>query len=109
MAAIRVDISQDRYSVGSEPKPKTDMQGRQRTDRVTGIGLSTTQLVKIGPEGAEVLNCVTAGVPEVKVGDEVRPRNLIAIPWQQEGRSGVSFKADAIEPIPAAAGKGGAA
>lgn len=108
MATIRVDISQDRYSVGAAPKPKTDMQGRQRTDRVTGDGLSVTQLVKIGPDGAEVFNCTTAGVPDVAVGDEVRPRNLIAIPWQQDGRSGVSFKADAIETVPAAAGKGGA-
>ena len=97
MAMIKVDITGSRFTVGSEPKPKNDMEGRQRTDRMTGTPLSVTQLVKIDEDGAEVLAVTTPGVPQVAQGAEVRPVGLVAIPWQQGQRSGVAFKADAIE------------
>lgn len=106
MAAIKVDISDSRYSVGAIPKPKTDMQGQQRMDRLTGVGLFVTQLIELSDEGAQLLNVTTAGCPDVGQGAEVRPVKLIAIPWQQGDRSGVSFKADAIEHATAPTGKG---
>lgn len=102
MAAIKVDISGARYSVGAVPKPKNDIEGRQRTDRVTGVGLFVTQLIKLDDEGAEIIPVTTPGSPDVGQGAEVRPVNLIAIPWQQGQRSGVAFKADAIEHATAA-------
>ena len=73
------------------------MQGQQRMDRLTGVGLFVTQLIELSDEGAQLLNVTTAGCPDVGQGAEVRPMKLIAIPWQQGDRSGVSFKADAIE------------
>jgi hypothetical protein len=97
MAAIKVDISASRYSVGVVPKPKSDMEGRQRTDRITGTPLFVTQLIKLDDDGAEIIPVTTPGAPDVGQGAEVRPVNLVAIPWQQGQRSGVAFKADAIE------------
>lgn len=97
MAAIKVDTSGARYSVGAAPKPKNDMEGRQRTDRVSGTPLFVTQLIKLDDDGAEIIAVTTSGEPAVGQGAEVRPVGLIAIPWQQGTRAGVAFKADAIE------------
>ena len=102
--AIKVKTDGTRYTVGSVPKQKTDMEGRPKRDRVTGDDLMVTQLVQIDENGAEVINCTTPGLPRVQLGDEVVPRNLIAIPWQQGQRAGVAFRADALDPMNAAQG-----
>ncbi len=102
MAMIKVDTSGSRYSVGSIPKPKNDQQGNQRTDRMSGAPLFMTQLIQLDEGGAEIINVTTAGRPDLGQGAEVRPVGLIAIPWQQGDRSGVAFKADAIEHATAA-------
>jgi hypothetical protein len=99
MAAIKVDTSASRYSVGAVPKPKNDMEGKQRTDRMTGALLFTTQLIKLDEDGAEIIAVTTAGDPDLGQGAEVRPVGLIAIPWQQGQRSGVAFKAERIEHV----------
>ena len=39
--------------------------------------------------------------PEVVPGQPVQVLGLIAFPWQQDGRSGVAYRADAIEPLKA--------
>lgn len=106
--AIKVKTDGTRYSVGSAPKPKNDMEGKQRTDRVTGQLLFSTQLIKLDEDGAEIIPVTTAGEPDVGQGAEVRPVGLIAIPWQQGQRSGVAYRADAIEHVTAPT-KGGAA
>lgn len=105
MATIKVDITGTRYTVGAAPRPKNDMEGRQRTDRQTGTPLFITQLVKVDDEGAEILSVTTAGAPQVEQGAEVRPAGLVAIPWQQGQRAGVAFKADRIEPAQAPSAK----
>ncbi len=103
MAQIKVDINGSRFTVGAPPKPKNDMEGRQRQDRMTGAPLFVTQLVKVDEEGAEIVAVTTPHAPQVEQGAEVRPVSLVAIPWQQGQRSGVAFKADAIEPARSAA------
>ncbi|MHC1563174.1 hypothetical protein ACR9E3_29795 [Actinomycetospora sp. C-140] len=100
MAMIKVDTSDTKFSVGVEPRPKNDMEGRQRTDRTTGTPLFVTQLIKLDDDGAEIIAVTTPGAPDIGQGAEVRPVKLIAIPWQQGQRSGVAFKADAIEHAP---------
>lgn len=105
MATIKVDTTGTRYTVGAAPRPKNDMDGRQRTDRQTGTPLFTTQLVKVDAEGAEILTITTPGAPQVEQGAEVRPVGLVAIPWQQGQRAGVAFKADRIEPAHVQASK----
>ena len=49
------------------------MEGRQRTDRVTGAALFVTQLIKLDDEGAEIIPVTTPGSPDVGQGAEVRP------------------------------------
>lgn len=106
MATIKVKTEGSRYTMGGAPKPKTDMEGKQRRDRMTGAELFTSQLIQFNDEGAEVLNVTTPGAPTPSQGDDVVPVGLIAIPWQQGQRSGVAYRADGIELAPLAAGTG---
>jgi hypothetical protein len=106
MATIKVKTEGSRYTMGGAPKPKTDMEGKQRRDRMTGEELFTSQLIQFNDEGAEVLNITTPGAPTPAQGDDVVPVGLIAIPWQQGQRSGVAYRADGIELAPLASGAG---
>ncbi len=46
--------------------------------------------------------------PALRLGMPVQVRDLIATPWENEGRHGVAFRAAEIKPLaaPATAGKG---
>lgn len=111
MATIRVKTEGSRYTMGGAPKPKTDMEGKQRRDRMTGEELFSSQVIQFNDEGADVLNITTPGAPTTSQGDDVVPVNLIAIPWQQGQRSGVAYRADGIElaPLSSAAGSASSA
>lgn len=100
MATIRVKTEGSRYTMGGAPKPKLDMEGRQRRDRVSGAELFTSQVIQFNEDGAEVLAITTPGAPSPGQGDDVVPMGLIAIPWQQGQRSGVAYRADGIELAP---------
>ena len=39
--------------------------------------------------------------PEVLPGQPVQVEGLVAFPWQQDGRSGVAYRAGAIHPLKA--------
>ncbi|RCW44680.1 hypothetical protein DFQ14_104270 [Halopolyspora algeriensis] len=101
-----IDTSQVSFTVGREATPKTDQNGIQRTDRNTKEPLFAVQLVAVDDGGAEVINVTVAGAnpPQVTKGQPVTPTELQAIPWAQNGRNGVAFRATAITPNAAAAG-----
>ena len=46
--------------------------------------------------GGDVIAVTVAGDPNVTVGQPVQVEGLVALPWSQEGRSGIAFRADAI-------------
>jgi hypothetical protein len=46
--------------------------------------------------GGDVIAVTVAGDPNVTVGQPVQVDGLVALPWSQEGRSGIAFRADAI-------------
>jgi hypothetical protein len=50
--------------------------------------------------GGEVITITTAGMkPEVKVGQPVKPDRLEAIPWANNGRNGVAYKATELKAL----------
>jgi hypothetical protein len=50
--------------------------------------------------GAEVIRVTVAGTPpEVVPGQPVQVDGLVAFPWQQDGRAGVAYRADAVNPL----------
>jgi hypothetical protein len=84
----------------SAPEVKADPEtGAIRTDRATGqpvylVGVS----VKLsGERKAYVLDVAVPGEPVgVTEGAPVRLFDLVAVPWEVDGRSGISYRASAV-------------
>ncbi|MGB5112353.1 MAG: hypothetical protein WBO08_12385 [Mycobacterium sp.] len=70
--------------------------GQPRIDRETGQPLWQVQLMALDVSGAEVIAVTVAGDPGVSVAQPVQVDGLIASPWNQDGRSGVAYRAHAI-------------
>ncbi len=81
--------------------PKADpMTGVLKTDRRTGQELNTIQLMALDENGGEVITVTVAGaVREVPVGSQVTVVDLEALPWTNNGRSGVAFRATSVLPV----------
>src|SRR3954467_598886 len=84
-------------------EPKVDITtGRIKTDRTTGQELYTIQLMALDERGGEVITVTIAGaVREIPVMTPVSVVELEAIPWNNNGRSGVAFRAASVTPITA--------
>ncbi|MBB2935674.1 hypothetical protein FHX82_002728 [Amycolatopsis bartoniae] len=97
-----IDTSQVTFTVGREAQPKTDQNGVQRVERSTNIPMWSVQLVAMDNGGAEVITVTVAAPqpPKVAIGSLVTPVELQAIPWAQNGRNGVAFRATDIKAAP---------
>ncbi len=102
---LRVDTSQvQQFIVSRAPAPKVEREsGRQRADQTTGELLYVVQLMAIDDSGGEVLSITVPGPPPVVPGQQVRVDGLVAIPWEQNGRNGVAFRAASAVPADAPA------
>ena len=82
-------------------EPKVDITtGRIKTDRTTGQELSTIQLMALDEKGGEVITVTVAGASrEIPVMTPVSVVELEAIPWNNNGRSGVAFRAASVAPV----------
>jgi hypothetical protein len=98
-----IDTSRVTFTASREVQPKNDQNGVQRTERDSRIPMWTVQLVAVDEGGAEVINVTVTAVqpPTVTVGQPVNPVNLQAIPWAQNGKNGVAFRASEIRPVSA--------
>ena len=60
----------------------------------------TTQVMALDETGGEVLAITVAGIkPSVTVGQIVKPVGLEAIPWNNNGKHGVAFRAVELKPV----------
>jgi hypothetical protein len=97
---LRIDKSKVTFTVTKETQNKTDNEGRQRADRTTGELLFTVQVMALDESGGEMLTITVAGQPpKVTVGQQVDPIELEAIPWAQNGRNGVAYRAKELKPV----------
>jgi len=67
-----------------------------RTD-VNGEVLWRVQLVALGDGEAEIIRVAVPGDPNVAQGEMVRVEGMTAQAWEMEGRSGMAFRALAIQ------------
>ena len=101
---LEIRTENKQFTVSRAPEPRTDQSGRQRTEKGTGAPQWQLQLVAMDETGAEVIRVTVAGnPPEVVPGQPVQVGGLVAFPWQQDRRSGVAYRADAIAPLKARA------
>lgn len=100
---LLIDVSNVSFTVGREPEPKKDQNGVQRVDRNTAAPMWSVQLVAMDDGGAEVINVTVAAPqpPKVSVGQPVAPVELQAIPWAQNGRNGVAYRATDVKLVSA--------
>jgi hypothetical protein len=89
------------FMVSRGPEPKVDITtGRIKTDRITGQELNTIQLMALDEKGGEVITVTVVGaMREIPVMTPVSVVELEAIPWNNNGRSGVAYRAASVTPV----------
>ena len=94
---LRIDTAGVSFVCTRAPEPRIAFDtGQAKTDRETGLPLWQVQLMALDASGGDVIAVTVAGDPNVTVGQPVQVEGLVALPWSQEGRSGIAFRADAI-------------
>jgi hypothetical protein len=100
--SIPVDVARISLAmVMTDPARATDMDGRPRADR-EGLALYQTDVaVAVSGGGASVIRVRTRGEPpRVAQGMLARIGGLTATPWEIEGRSGITYDAEALTAAP---------
>jgi hypothetical protein len=75
-----------------------------RTDMQTGEVLWRVQLVALGDGEAEIIRVAVPGDPNVSQGEMVRVEGMTAQAWEMDGRSGMAFRATAVQAAGSRAG-----
>jgi hypothetical protein len=70
--------------------------GQPRVDKATGLPLWLVQVMALDESGGDVIAVTVAGEPKVSTGRAVTVAGLVALPWSQDGRAGIAYRADAI-------------
>jgi hypothetical protein len=102
--SLPLDASQFRFLAVSEPEVVTDFNTKApKLDRNGQPVFSLDVLFTREGHKGEVVTVKVAGEkPTVSEGQKLRLSNLEATPWENNGRTGVSFTASKIEPATAA-------
>lgn len=99
-------------AVAPTPRVANRETGQLRVDRVTGRTVYQVGLCLMAGTSADVVTVNVPGEPAgVHNGVPVQVKDLVATPWENEGRHGVSFRAAEIKPLtaaPSASGPSGA-
>ena len=94
---LRIDTTGVTFLCTRVPEQRTNFDtGAPRIDKATGQTLWLVQLIALDATGGEVLAVTVVGEPKVTVGQPVSVSGLVALPWSQDGRSGVAYRAEAI-------------
>ena len=94
---LRIDTTGVSFVCTRAPEQRLAFDsGQPKVDRETGLPLWQVQLMALDASGGDVIAVTVAGDPNVTVGQPAQVDGLVALPWSQEGRSGIAFRADAI-------------
>jgi hypothetical protein len=94
-------------AVAPAPRLANRETGQLRVDRDTGQTVYQVGLCLMAGSSADVVNVSVPGEPSgVQLGMPVQVRDLVATPWENDGRHGIAFRAAEIRPLSAPAGKG---
>jgi hypothetical protein len=94
---LRIDTAAVSFVCTRAPEARIAFDtGQPKVDRETGLPLWQVQLMALDASGGDVIAVTVAGDPNLTVGQPVQVDGLVALPWNQEGRNGIAFRADAI-------------
>lgn len=105
---LPVDVSSLAFLVVVAPAPVVDFESKKAKADENGEPLYTVQLVAMGEDDAEILPVKVAGASALRAGTPVTVSGLVVTPWKMGDRSGVSFRAAAIQPLVPASSSNGA-
>jgi hypothetical protein len=103
--SIPVDTSQLRFLVASLPEQVVDFETKlPKTDRDGQPIHSVDVLVSgEGRKGELVSVKLHGAAPKVSEGERVMFKGLVAMPWSNNGRTGISYSAAGVQTAKAAA------
>ena len=107
---LRVDTSGLRFVLVGGPDPVREFGTQEAKRDEAGVPLFAVKVVAMGDDAPEIMVVKVPGQPEgVVLGSVVELRELTAQPWTIGDKSGVAFRAVAVEPAAASArnGQGG--
>lgn len=94
---LRIETTGVTFLCTRIPEQRTNFDtGAPRIDKTTGQVLWQVQLIALDATGGEVVAVTVAGEPKVAVGQPVAVAGLVALPWSQDGRSGIAYRAETI-------------
>lgn len=94
---LRIDTAGVSFVCTRAPEQRIAFDsGQPKLDRDTGLPLWQVQLMALDSTGGDVIAVTVAGDPNISVGQPVQVEALVALPWSQDGRSGIAFRAEAI-------------
>ena len=89
-------------AVDPVPRLANRETGQVRVDRQTGQTIYQVGLCLMSGTAADVVTVSVPGEPSgVQRGMPVQVRDLVATPWENEGRHGIAFRAAEIKPLSA--------
>lgn len=96
---LKIDTTSVTFTCTRAPEPRTNFDtGQPRVDKATGMPLWQVQVMALDESGGDVIGVTVAGEPKVSAGRAVSITGLVAVPWSQDGRSGIAYRADTITP-----------
>ena len=95
-----LDTAKVTFTVTKAAEPKTEFgSGKQKMNRASQLPEWVVEVLAMDSERGEVIRVTVAGdQPKVNHGQPVRFDELEAIPWANNGRNGVAYRAAAIHP-----------
>jgi hypothetical protein len=97
---LPLDTSQMTFQSVGSPEPAVDFATKQPKIDENGAHLFNVQVVAISNGEAEIIQVRVSGEP-AKFGPSapLRITGLVASPWTMGDRSGISYRAEKIEPV----------
>jgi hypothetical protein len=99
---MRLVLKDEKYTftVTKAAEPRTEYgSGQQKMNRASKLPEWVVEVLAMDSERGEVIRVtVTGDQPKVSQGQTVRFEELEAIPWSNNGRDGVAYRAAAIHP-----------
>jgi hypothetical protein len=95
-----LDTAKVTFTVTKAAEPKTEFgSGQQKMNRASKLPEWVVEVLAMDSDRGEVIRVtVTGDQPKVSQGQQIRLEELEAIPWANNGRNGVAYRAAAIQP-----------
>jgi hypothetical protein len=95
-----LDTAKVTFTVTKAAEPKTEFgSGQQKMNRASQLPEWVVEVLAMDSERGEVIRVTVAGdQPKVNQGQPIRFDELEAIPWANNGRNGVAYRAASIQP-----------